>query len=126
MLLAACASRQLKVPLLQPTGSADLHGTEVTAFGQMQHTNAAQPWLNQNPSSALHHCLCHAVQGVGVALFENRDDAMAAVAALTGRRVDGRQLELTLLSEDNHISFDTRQVSGQVQHMHRFFIKFFG
>lgn len=60
--------------------------------------------------SRAHDSWTQSLQGVGVALFDSRTAAQEAVASLSGQRVDGRQLELVVLSEDNHISFETRQV----------------
>jgi hypothetical protein len=49
---------------------------------------------------------------VGVALFDGRATAEAAVEALSGRQADGRRLDLLVMSPDNHISFSSCKVGG--------------
>lgn len=51
------------------------------------------------------------LQGVGVVLFSSRHDAKDAIANLTGTQADGRRLDLVLMSEANHISFDSKMVA---------------
>lgn len=53
-------------------------------------------------------------QGVGVALFDSRAAAEAAVEALSGRQADGRRLDLLVMSPDNHISFSSCKVGNSV------------
>eukprot|EP00877_Chromochloris_zofingiensis_P003178 jgi/Chrzof1/12861/Cz07g10020.t1 len=50
-------------------------------------------------------------KGVGVVLFSSRHDAKDAIANLTGTQADGRRLDLVLMSEANHISFDSKMVA---------------
>jgi hypothetical protein len=53
-------------------------------------------------------------QGVGVALFDGRTTAEAAVEALSGRQADGRRLDLLVMSPDNHISFSSCKVEPEL------------